>query len=428
MEMIDLNIPSKFAHSIFVDVDGKEVNVKKGHIDIFYTLVYLGRRKLLELNNNCLLNDVAELKGGKKKKVKRLKDGIDYSETLSFEFYEIASLIFEAKQQSKDTKEGKHNSRYNKIRKFINEFKDVYVKTNLFNKDKTEGSKIIKVFDKLEVSSIDKLCFDVIFTEEYISPYMVTKEYFKKVRLDILYKLNSIYSKKIYIILKDYEGCDKKTNKNDISMFLGMDYSKTKTESYLSEINKNSDIIVELEKPKHGKKSDIKFTIENQDYFANEDEKEHHNFIKWVDELMMEDSKELANIKISNGDVIEDYDSYVYGAYKNKKRNPYEFENYQDKYHLNKTILNCKEMLIEGLDSQRGFPTLYFESQTDNGIPRWLVIDNNYKLFDITSNQEITSDARKTLAYLQNLGNSDNLFKKVKYDSIKNENFSMMYF
>jgi hypothetical protein len=85
-------------------------------------------------------------------------------------------------------------------------------------------------------------------------------------------------------------------------------------------------------------------------------------------------------------------------------------------------------MLRKGLDSQKEFPILYFESQTNNGIPRWLVIDNNYKLFDITSNQEITSDARKTLAYLQNLGNSDNLFKKVKYDSIKNENFSMMYF
>jgi hypothetical protein len=61
MDIIDLNIPSKFAHSIFLGRDGKEINLKKGYVDIFYTLVYLGRRKLFELNNDCLLNDTIEL-------------------------------------------------------------------------------------------------------------------------------------------------------------------------------------------------------------------------------------------------------------------------------------------------------------------------------------------------------------------------------
>jgi plasmid replication initiation protein len=428
MDIVDLNIPSKFAHSIFLDMDGKEIKVKKGYIDIFYTLVYLGRRKLFELNNNCLSNDIIELKNGKKKRGKKLNDDIDYSETLSFEFYEIGSLMFEVKQQSKDENEGEHNSRYGEIRLFINEFKNIHVKTNIFNKDKGEESKIIKVFDKLEVNSQDKLCFDVVFTEEYISPYMVTKKYFKKVRLDILYKLNSIYSKKMYIFLKDYAGFDKKTNKNDISMFLGMAYNKNKIESYLLEINNNSDIKVGLEKPKHGKKSDIKFTIENQDYFANEDEKYDHDLNKWVHERMMEDCRIIADRNIYHGKVVDSYGAYVNKIYKDKKDR--ENENYHAQYDLKENISFYKKQLIKDLDSEREHPMMYFESKIKNGFPMMLVIDNSYKLFDIANqkNPAITSNAQETLTYLNNLGNSRNLFKKIKYDFIKNEDWSMMYF
>lgn len=429
MDIIDLNIPSKFAHSIFLDRDGKEINLKKGYVDIFYTLVYLGRRKLFELNNDCLLNDTIELENGKKKNGKKLKDNINYNMDLSFEFCEISSLIFEAKQQSKGKKEGKHNSRYNEIRKFIDEFKDVYVKTNIFDKDKKEGSETIKVFDKLEVSNSDNLCLDVVFAEEYISPYMITKEYFKKVRLEILYRLNSIYLKKMYLFLKDYSNCEKKTNKDNISMFLGMDYSKRKIELYLYEINKYSDIKVKLIRPKYGKKSDIKFTIKNQDYFVNDKAKYDYERKCGLNEFIMKDCRRIADIKISNGETIDDYDRYIDGIFKNKTKSEHEFLRYESMYEVKQYISYYKDSMEKELDRNEKFPMLCFRHKDENGDCISLVVDNDYKLVNFSSLAVIASDAIETAIYLNNLIINENISFEIHYHfSGKNKNWLMMYF
>jgi hypothetical protein len=348
---------------------------------------------------------------------------------LSFEFCEISSLIFEAKQQSKGKKEGKHNSRYNEIRKFIDEFKDVYVKTNIFDKDKKEGSETIKVFDKLEVSNSDNLCLDVVFAEEYISPYMVTKEYFKKVRLEILYRLNSIYSKKMYLFLKDYSNCEKKTNKDNISMFLGMDYSKRKIELYLYEINKYSDIKVELIRPKHGKKSEIKFTIKNQDYFTNYKEKDDFEYKCDLNKFIMEDCIRIADIKISNDEIIDDYDRYIDGTFKNKTKSEHEFSRYECMYNVKQYISDSKDSMKEKLDRNEKFPMLYFCHEDENGDCISFVVDNDYKLVNFFSpTTVIASDAIETAFYLDNLIINENILFRIHYFSGKNKDWSMMYF
>jgi plasmid replication initiation protein len=281
----------------------------------------------------------------------------------------------------------------------------------------------------LEVSSQDKLCFDVVFTEEYISPYMVTKKYFKKVRLDILYKLNSIYSKKMYIFLKDYAGFDKKTNKNDISMFLGMAYNKNKIKSYLLEINNNSDIIVGLEKPKHGKKSDIKFTIENQDYFANEAERYDHDLNKWVHERMMEDCRRMADTDISNGKVVESYGAYVDGIYKRKKDKENQFQIYESIYNIEQYILHAKEKEKDNLDQKKENPMLVFKITQENDDVHWFIIDDNYQLVNFSlACKVVTSDVIKIYSYLLNQAENKNIWFGIHYSKGKNEDWSMMYF
>jgi hypothetical protein len=165
MYNIELNIPSKYSHSRFLDVNtGKNMNLNKKFVDYFYTLVCFYRLELLSSNNNCLSTNMVEIekkdKKFKKMKTSVIEENIDFEENLSFEFFQILNVTnFYSKNNG--------NSNYTAIRNFINAFKDMYVETNMFNKDKTEKSKLIKVFDVLELGS-DNISMNVRFTKEYI--------------------------------------------------------------------------------------------------------------------------------------------------------------------------------------------------------------------------------------------------------------------
>lgn len=392
MAKIELNIPSKFSHSRFLGTNGEKINVTKKDMDYFYTLIYLYRLELLELSPNCLSTEIVEddeKKGGKQKKKTVIEENVKFDETLSFEFYQIENTVQHYKQ---------HNSKYEALRNFINTFKDVYVETNLFDKDKIEASKIMKVFDKLDLGD-DDVSMNVKFSREYISPYIVTEKYFKKVRLDILYRFSSSYAKKMYLFLKDYSNCEKKTTRKKLSIFLGENFNENKIKKYISSINK-TDIKVELGVPKNRKKSEIKFIVEKQNYFTEEGEQYSYN----LEQFIMDDCKKITQARIDNGGSVEDFDLYAKSILNKKLNSECELSKYASMYEINLYIKQAKEASRSKLDPNKEYPIFYIID--DNKIidsDLGFLIKDNYQLVGFPSFQIIESDPVKTWERIQDL-------------------------
>lgn len=391
MNKIDLNIPSKFSHSRFLDINGKKINITKKDMNYFYSLVYLYRLELLELNPKCLSTDIVEVdnkKGGTRKKKTVIEEKINFDETLSFEFFQILNTI----------RDGEHNSKYDSIRSFIKKFENIYVETNLFEKDKTEGSKIMKVFDVLDLGD-DNVSMNVKFTTDYILPYIVTEKYFKKVRLDILHRFGSSYAKKMYLFLKDYSNFEKKTNREKIGIFLGENFNKTKIEHYISSVNK-SDIKVELGVPKNRKKSEIKFIVKEQDYFIGEEEKYDHD----VEQFIMDDCKKITQKRIDDGGFVEDFDLYTKSIFDKKFKSEHEILKYMSMFDIKSYIEEVKNRLRPTLDPNEKYPIFYIID--DNKIidgDLGITINDNYQLVGFPSFKIIESDPVNTLNRIENL-------------------------
>lgn len=331
--------------------------------------------------------EVDNKKGGTRKKKTVIEEKINFDETLSFEFFQILNTI----------RDGKHNSKYDSIRNFIPKFKNIYVETNLFEKDKTEASKIMKVFDVLDLGD-DNVSMNVKFTTEYISPYIVTEKYFKKVRLDILNRFGSCYAAKMYLFLKDYSNFEKKTNREKIGIFLGENFNQTKIENYISSVNK-TDIKVEIGVPKNRKKSEIKFIVKEQDYFVGEEKYEHD-----VEQFIMDDCKKITQKRIDDGGSVEDFDSYTKSIFDKKLKSEHEVSKYVSMYDIKLYIEEVKNTLRPTLDPNEKYPIFYIID--DNKIidgDLGITINDNYQLVGFPSFKIIESDPVNTLNRIDNL-------------------------
>lgn len=339
MERLELNIPSKFSHSKFVkkttyrsdegltEEKFEDYSINKTDIDYFYSIVYLYRLIFLEENENCM--EKVEDDGGKKS-YQLLEDEIDWEEYINIEFHTILSMLDE-----------NHNSKYDGIKNFIdNRFEDVYVKTNLFGKDKSEKSQYIKVFDKFEISD-DELSIDVTFNKDYILPYIITKKPFKKVILNILFGLGGKYTKLMYLFFKDYEGITIKLTNKKLKEFLGNNFSVSSFNVEVKLINSYTDIEVNPpKKTKYKMRKTVKpLKISKSQWFLDEDE----YFDYYTKQLIWEDSKLETQSNIDGGEKINDFEGYSKGIFKNKLKHQMEF--YSKKFKIIEYLNDCRENL-----------------------------------------------------------------------------------
>ena len=311
MERLELNIPSKFSHSKFVkkttyksdegltEEKFEDYSINKTDIDYFYSIVYLYRLIFLEENENCM--EKVEDDGGKKS-YQLLEDEIDWEEYINIEY--------------------------------------VYVKTNLFGKDKSEKSQYIKVFDKFEISD-DELSIDVTFNKDYILPYIITKKPFKKVILNILFGLGGKYTKLMYLFFKDYEGITIKLTNKKLKEFLGNNFSVSSFNVEVKLINSYTDIEVNPpKKTKYKMRKTVKpLKISKSQWFLDEDE----YFDYYTKQLIWEDSKLETQSNIDGGEKINDFEGYSKGIFKNKLKHQMEF--YSKKFKIIEYLNDCRENL-----------------------------------------------------------------------------------
>lgn len=340
MERLELYIPSKFSHSKFVkktsykNDDGlceerfEDYSINKTDIDYFYSIVYLYRLIFLEENENCM--EKVEDEDGETS-YQLLEDKIDWEESINIEFHTILSMLDE-----------NHNSKYDGIKNFIDKrFKDIYVKTNLFGKDKSEKSQYIKVFEKFETSD-DGLSVDVTFNKDYILPYIITKKPFKKVILNILFGLGGKYTKLLYLFFKDYEGITIKLTNKKLKEFLGNNFNVSSFDDEIKLINSGiTDIEVNPpKKMKYKIRKTVKpLKISKSQWFLDEDE----YFDYYTKQLIWEDSKIETQSKIDGGKKIDDFEGYSKSIFKSKIKNQMEF--YSKKFKIIEYLNDCRETL-----------------------------------------------------------------------------------
>jgi len=284
------------------------------------------------------------------------------------------------------------------IRNFINAFKDMYVETNMFNKDKTEKSKLIKVFDVLELGS-DNISMNVRFTKEYILPYLVTEKYFKKVNLYILFLFRSSYAKKIYLFLKDYSNCSKKIDKKKFADFLGEDFNLRKIEKYINSINK-SDLNIEITKPINGKKSELIFVIRNKNFFITEDEELEY----FLNEFILEDCQKITQNLIYDGkENIDNFEKYTKGIYDKKLKSDYEMSRYRSIYEIKLIIENHINNLKDKFNvSNEKYGILMFTDRLNNIDYESFFVNDQYELIDFATFEKIKLTPEKSLLRLKN--------------------------
>lgn len=340
MERLELNIPSKFSHSKFMkkttyeNDDGlceerfEDYSINKTDIDYFYSIVYLYRLIFLEENENCM--EKVEDEDGETS-YQLLEDEIDWEESINIEFHTILSMLDE-----------NHNSKYDGIKKFIdNRFKDIYVKTNLFGKDKSEKSQYIKVFEKFETSD-DNLSIDVTFNKDYIFPYIITKKPFKKVILNILFGLGGKYTKQLYLFFKDYEGITIKLTNKKLKEFLGNNFNVSSFDDEIKLINSGiTDIEVNPpKKMKYKIRKTVKpLKISKSQWFLDEDE----YFDYYTKQLIWEESKIETQSKIDGGKKVDDFEGYSKSIFKDKIKHQMEF--YSKKFKIIEYLNDCRETL-----------------------------------------------------------------------------------
>jgi hypothetical protein len=388
MERIELNIPSKFAHSRFIfgvkDENGKvkfgKMKLNPTDIDYFYSIVYLYRLELLGSNRNCLLK-ISEENDTETEIVNRYivnESEIDFEEEMSIDYYGILSMIH-----------GEHNSNYVAIRDFVRRFKDVYVETNLFGKDKNEKTKMIKVFDYIEDNA--SYGVDMIFSKEYILPYLVTEKYFKKVTLNILYFLTSQFAKRLYLLLKDYVGVSLTTDTKTITKFLGESYNHTKIKCYIRMLNQ-MDIKIKPDIPKFRKKTAKKFTITHQKWFIDdmEEYKYHQNRHIW------KRCEDISEEHIADGVVVKDFDGYTKGVFKNLSK--HERNNFEGEFYINRLLEVYKKKLSKSVDKTKKNPVLVFKMKDIEGEDSndKYIIRDDYELVEYPFPKPVESSPSST--------------------------------
>jgi hypothetical protein len=414
MKRITLNIPSKYSHGRFMigkeDGEGKlsftKMKLKPTDINYFYSIVYLYRLQLLNENPNCL-EIVKNKKGKRKTKYNLIESEIDFDEGMLIDYFNIKAMISGEK----------HNSQYDGIRNFILRFQNVYVETNLFGKDKSEKSKIIKVFANLKDNTA-KPTMAVTFTKDYILPYLVTEKYFKSITLNILYLLNSGHAKLLYLLLRDYVGVSFATNTKVIAEFLGEKYNQHSINQYIKMTNQ-MDIKAHMERQRFGKISDKKITIRKQNWFIDADEECAYKLKQYI----LKKCEEITQSRTNKGIDVVDFDGYTKSVFKKLSKNVK--NKFECMYAIDEILDYLKEKIRPSVDTTKPNPILVLEMKDIRGkdINYGYVINDDYGLNEFPHPNKTTTSAIETIEFI------DKHFDKKAEDNLNIEyiNSSTLY-
>lgn len=356
MERLELNIPTIYSHSIFLNSKEEVRRLSATQLNYFYSLIYLYREKILEDYPNILVED----ENSKKIINDEVFKNIGYIE---ISLNEIETLI-----------NSSHDSKYKNLQEFIKNMKkeDLCIKTNILNKNKTTNSKVHKMIDKLHFSC-DKLDINIIFEKEFIRPFILVDKYFKKVTLNHFFNLKSCNDKPLYLMLKDYVNYKKNISKKDLALFVGKSFNFSRFNLLIENINSNTDIFISYTLDK--RKRNFKFEIKNQTRFFNENEELEYN----INRLIWNEVEKRVLIARDENKDIGDIEKYKKGIFKNIKKN--EITNFESKAKLDSFIKKGIEQFKKNKSFKKSFLLLDLGNFNDEvtNIDGY-IINDNYEL------------------------------------------------
>lgn len=233
-----------------------------------------------------------------------------------------------------------------------------------------------------------ELCFNSYLKEHLLE---LNKNYTKYVLQNIC-KLNSVYAIKLYELLKQYHKIGSRViDVSDLKYMLGIDkgynqycdFKKRVLLVAISEINKNTDLEVELKEIKKGRKvSEIKFLINTKMYaFKDQLELDSAEDVATKIDNIQKDIQEIINDLVDRSKIIDwvehqkEHDIYYYlqnwqlWRYKNKSSNAGFFIDLVDnkrKIPKGEKGLHFGKPIQSTNFEQRKYDDEYFESLYEN--------------------------------------------------------------
>jgi hypothetical protein len=366
MEKIELNIPTIYSHSLFLDGSNKNINITKRGIDYYYSLIYIYRLRILEDTSNLLIKEKDENNKIKHHWNDDIKDW--NSLPIDIDMYEVLSTINET-----------HNSDYESLREFIHQLNLLHIKTNILNKDTTKSSQIIRIVDTV---SCDKTKINIKFNDEFIKEFIYVNSFYKKVILNHFFNLGGYKSKVLYLVMKDYVGISKKITQKDITSIVGDIFSNSRFIGIIEKINDTTDVTIKEEKKKRGKVTTYNFTIRSHTKFINKKDEIEFN----VKRDLWKKSEEMTQANSNKGIKIDNVDEYTKSIYKKLMSDFYnivEIEEYIDE--VRKSMMDKKDT--------NTYQYIVMVSEKDK---KEYIINDDYLVFEYPFPKQNTMDVENT--------------------------------
>jgi plasmid replication initiation protein len=298
MEKPTLHIPSVLTQSCFIDPNGEVEELKATEIDYFYLLLFLYREELLQQTPNLLLKDA------KKYYFNEMANyGSVDLEMIEFQNFGVVS-----------------NSQYKDIKSFINKLSELFIRTNLFRKNKDRDIETIKVVGS---HSWDSTLLTINLTKEFVALIIHIEKYFMKVDLTNIFKLSGAKSKRLHLMLKDYSKSGKKDlRKNELELLIGKIPQLKVFAEIKNQINTATDINISIG-IEGIKKKKYKFIVKNKVNPKSTQKQSKSTPSKQKDEidaaLMDKCKQKLEQRKNKGGEKIYNDEAYLKKIYDDKK-------------------------------------------------------------------------------------------------------------
>jgi len=368
MEKIELNIPTIYSHSLFIDESNNHINISKKEIEYFYSLIYLYRLDLLSNTTNLLIKE----KGEDDKVKHHWNNNITNWNSLpiTIDMYEVLLVINE-----------NHNSNYKSLREFIPTLQSLHIEINILNKDTTKASQQMKIVDTVNISSCG-LKINIKFNDYFIREYIHINSFYKKVVLNHFFNLSGYKNKVLYLLMKDYVGISKKIPQSEIVSMIGDIFSNGRFKGIVEDINKTTDVKVTVEKRKKGKKTTYFFNIKKQNKFLNRRDEIEFN----VKKDLWNKSEDETQKNINKGIDVKNIDSYTKSIYKTKMKH----FNYM--VDIDDYLEDVKESL-KNKKIKNQFQYLVMVSEENS---KEYIIDDKYLTYEYPYPQQTTYEVKET--------------------------------
>lgn len=390
MQRHEIFIPTIYSHCIFVDSDEQQTMLTKNQFNYFWAIIYLYRNKLLlQKPDGFIPTD------DKSKKRSKLNPDTNWDDTfVKINYSEIQKVI-----------KGKNSGNQSELKKFIDTFKKLHLKTNLFGKSLDPVGKIVKPVKQIKQSFKD---IEIQLTKEFTVPLLITDGMFKKVALNFMFWLPTYKSKVLYLLFKDYDKFHKNFTINDIENMVGTVFSNNRIDRILEYIDTITDIYVDKVESEFLEDT-FKYTVLSQLKFVN-DEEEIDYFTK---KLISKEVQRRIDHENQIGNVIKDEKAYSKKAFAQIINDEVQKDKFETMAVIDIFLKDKKEELLPSVDNEKtGYWYVCIRLEINGEIKQY-TINDQYNLREAIFPTIITTNPDQTYEKVQ---------QKVDYKTYFSEN------